>query len=67
LPDSGASYGAPLEWIHAAKFNGYRTMDFLREPVDDQVFMIAAYRVDARLNAVIAKERADAIEAANRR
>jgi hypothetical protein len=56
---SGASFGAPLEWIYAAKFNGFNTMEFLRESLDDQVFMIAAYRVDAQLKAVIEEERAE--------
>lgn len=48
-----------MEWVYAAKFHNMPTMEFMELPVEDKVFLIASYRVDAEASAVMAQHRKD--------
>lgn len=48
-----------MEWVYTAKFHGIPTLDFMNLAVEDKVFLIAAYRVDAEASAVMAQHRKD--------
>ena len=58
MPSSGVSYSAELETILAAVWAHYQQEAFERLPGEEQSRIVAAYRTQARADAVVAQENA---------
>lgn len=57
MPESGLTYSTELEWRLAAHWAGYRRFETFRAlPADEQAELIAVYRTQARMGAVVDAE-----------
>lgn len=56
MPRSGVSYSREFEWFLAARWAGYRWREFRMLDGEEQSHIVAAYRVQMQIEAVLAKE-----------
>jgi hypothetical protein len=54
VPRSGISYAPELEWRLAARWNRYKWHEFQALDGDEQSKLVAAYRVQNQIEAVLA-------------
>lgn len=67
VPRSGISYTSLLEWVLASIWANYKPPEFLELDVELQALIIAAYRTNNQIEAVLAKDRADKQKATSRK
>jgi hypothetical protein len=56
VPRSGVSYSSQLEWVLAAVWANYQPDEFFEMDIEWQNIVVAAYRSNNQIEAVVANE-----------
>jgi len=56
VPRSGIEYSAELEWRFAARWAGYRLEEFFALDGEEQSAIVASYRIQNQVEAVLSLE-----------
>lgn len=56
IPPSHLSYSGALEWWYVARSAGYTITEYLALDTEVQAYLIAAYRTDQRIQAVLSQD-----------
>jgi len=67
VPRAGITFSPELEWLFAAKWRGLSGEEFAALEGDEQSAIVAAYRTEAQMMAVISQEQAREVQRKSRK